>query len=146
MESGLTDRISLSRTNIWRYNILTSPAVPHGHFAHPGLSDGGTGYCVLGWFLYNVPRSGLQTPLIATGFVSPGAGSPFAPLAHLAALCRDTENSDVQWNHSRVPFRGNPKTPGQDLIQGEGALLGCYNLFVCGLSWTACSLGSTEKL
>lgn len=65
--------------------------MPHGHFAHPGLSDGGTWYCVLGWFLYNVPRPGLQTPLIATGFVSPGAGSPFAPLAHLAALCRDTE-------------------------------------------------------
>lgn len=70
---------------------LTSPAVSHGHFAHPRLSNGGTGYCVLGWFLYNVPRPGLQTPLIATGFVSPGAGSPFAPLAHLTALCSDTE-------------------------------------------------------
>lgn len=74
------------------YYTLTSPAVPHGHFAHPGLSNGGTGYCVLGWFLYNVPRSGLQTPLIATGFVSPSAGSPFTPLAHLAALCRDMQN------------------------------------------------------
>lgn len=60
--------------------------MPQGHFAHPGLSNGGTGYCVLGRFLYNVPRPGLQTPLIATGFVSPGAGSPLAPLAHLAAL------------------------------------------------------------
>lgn len=64
----------------------TSPAVPHGHFAHPGLGNGGTWYRVLGWFLYNVPCPRLQTPLIATGFVSPGAGSPFAPLAHLAAL------------------------------------------------------------
>lgn len=60
--------------------------MPHGHFAHPGLGDGRTGYRVLGRFLYNVPRPGLQTPLIATGFVSPGAGSPFAPLAHLTAL------------------------------------------------------------
>lgn len=86
--------ISLTHINIQLNNILTSPAVPHGHFAHPGLSDGGTRYCVLGWFLYNVPRPGLQTPLIATGFVSPGAGSPFAPLAHLTALCRDTQE---QW-------------------------------------------------
>lgn len=76
---------------MWLHNILTSPAVPHGHFAHPGLSNGGTGYCVLGWFLYNVSRSCLQAPLVATGFVSPGAGSPFAPLAHLAALCTGTQ-------------------------------------------------------
>lgn len=69
------------------YTILTSPAVSHGHFAHPGLSNGGTRYCVLGRFLDDVPRSGLQTPLIATGFVSPGAGSPLTPLPHLAALC-----------------------------------------------------------
>lgn len=66
---------------------LTSPAVSHGHFAHPGLSNGGTRYCVLGWFLNNMPCSGLQTPLIATGFVSPGAGSPLTPLADLATLC-----------------------------------------------------------
>jgi len=91
------DVVSLTHTHthtysICLYDILTSPAVPHGHFAHPGLGDGGTGYCVLGRFLYNVPRPGLQTPLVATGFVSPGAGSPFAPLAHLAALCRgDTQ-------------------------------------------------------
>lgn len=96
MDGAGTDwqTMSLTHINIWLNNILTSPAVPHGHFAHPGLSDGGTGYCVLGWFLYNVPRPGLQTPLIATGFVSPGAGSPFAPLAHLTALCRDTQK---QW-------------------------------------------------
>lgn len=91
---GRTDRISLSRTAIWLLDVLTSPAVPHGHFAHPGLGDGGTGYRVLGWFLNNVPRPGLQTPLIAAGFVSPGAGSPFAPLAHLAALCRKHRSSD----------------------------------------------------
>lgn len=91
MELGLTDRRSLTHISVWLCTILTSPAVPHGHFAHPGLSDGGTGYCVLGWFLYNVPRPGLQTPLVATGFVSPGAGSPFAPLAHLTALCSDTQ-------------------------------------------------------
>lgn len=64
----------------------SSPAVPHGHFAHPGLSNSGTGYCVFGWFLYNVPRPGFQTPLITTGFVSSSAGSPFTPLAHFAAL------------------------------------------------------------
>lgn len=70
--------------------MFTSPAVPHGHFAHPGLSDGGTGYCVFGWFLYDVPCPGLETPLKATGFVSPGAGAPFAPLAHLTTLCGET--------------------------------------------------------
>lgn len=84
------DGIFLTHIDIWPYNILTSPAVPNGHFAHPRLSNGRTGYCVLGWFLYNVPCPGLETPLVATGFVSPVAGSPLAPLAHLTALCRDT--------------------------------------------------------
>lgn len=87
-------RISLTHTltlNVWLHKILTSPAVPHGHFAHPGLGNGGTGYCVLGWFLYDVSCPGFQTPLITTGFVSPGAGSPVAPLAHLTTLCRDTQ-------------------------------------------------------
>lgn len=91
MGSDVSDRLfDGTHFNIRLHNIPTSPAVPHGHFAHPGLSNGGTWYRVLGWFLYNVPCPRLQTPLIATGFVSPGAGSPFAPLAHLAALCRDT--------------------------------------------------------
>lgn len=75
---------------------LTSPAMPHGHFAHPGFGDGGTGYCVLGWFLYNVPCSGLQTPLIATGFVSSGAGSPLTPLTHLAALWKHSDHRRVR--------------------------------------------------
>lgn len=69
--------------------------MPHGHFAHPGLSDGGTGYRVLGWFLYNVPCSCLQTPLITTGFVSSGTGSPFAPLAYFTAL--STLHGVFQW-------------------------------------------------
>ena len=66
---------------------LTSPAVPNGHFASLGLGDGGTGYRVLGRLLHDVPRPRLQTPLEAAGFVSPGAGPPLAPLAHLAAFC-----------------------------------------------------------
>lgn len=60
--------------------------MPHGHFAHPGFSDGGAGYCVLRRFLYNVPCPRLQAPLIAAGFVPPGARSPLAPLADLTAL------------------------------------------------------------
>lgn len=80
---------------------LTSPAMPHGHFAHPGLGDGGTRDCVLGWFLYNVPGSGLQTPLIAAGFVSSGAGSPVAPLPHLAALCQGTFRPQTSESNSR---------------------------------------------
>lgn len=87
MKGSMTERFN----HTLQQNVLTSPAVSHGHFTHSGLSDGWTGYCVLGWFLYNVPRSGLQTPLIATGFVSPGAGSPFAPLTHLTALCTGTQ-------------------------------------------------------
>lgn len=76
----------MEQTDVGPCDILTSRTMPHGHFAHPGLGDGGTGYRVLGWLLYDVPRPGLQTPLVAAGFVSPGAGSPFAPLAHLTAL------------------------------------------------------------
>ena len=60
--------------------------MPHGHFAPPGLGDGGAGYRVLGRLLDDVPRARLQAPLEAAGFVSPGAGAPLAPLAHLTAL------------------------------------------------------------
>lgn len=64
----------------------SSSAVPHGHLAHAGLGDGGAGYRVFGRFLHDVPCPRLQAPLVAAGFVSPGARSPLAPLAHLAAL------------------------------------------------------------
>lgn len=119
--------------NIWLHHILTSPAVPHGHFAHPGLSNGGTGYCVLGWFLYNVPCPGLQTPLVATGFVSPGAGSPFAPLAHLAALCRDTNKRGCWAKPQQSAY-----VVATQRSSCNGALLGCCNLVVCGPHSSAC--------
>lgn len=122
IKSGLTDRkpFSYTKSNTWLYNFLTVPAVPLGHFAHPGLGDGGTGYCVLGWFLYNVPRSGLQTPLKATGFVSPGAGSPFAPLTHFAALCRERQKK-VMCRETTTLLGVNTDTPGSRLMQAEGA-------------------------
>lgn len=122
IKSGLTDRkpFSYTKNNTWLHNFLTVPAVPLGHFAHPGLGDGGTGYCVLGWFLYNVPRSGLQTPLKATGFVSPGAGSPFAPLTHLAALCRERQKK-VMCSETTALLGVNTDTPGSRLMQAEGA-------------------------
>lgn len=122
IKSGLTDRkpFSYTKSNTWLCNFLTIPAVPLGHFAHPGLGDGGTGYCVLGWFLYNVPRSGLQTPLKATGFVSPGAGSPFAPLTHLAALCRERQKK-VMCRETTALLGVNTDTLGSRLMQAEGA-------------------------
>lgn len=122
IKSGLTDRkpFSYTKSNTWLCNFLTVPAVPLGHFAHPGLGDGGTGYCVLGWFLYNVPRSSLQTPLKATGFVSPGAGSPFAPLTHLAALCRERQKK-VMCRETTALLGVNTDTPGSRLMQAEGA-------------------------
>lgn len=60
--------------------------MPGGHFAPPGLGDSWTGYCVLGRLFHDLPRPRLQTPLEAAGLVSPGAGPPLAPLAHLATL------------------------------------------------------------
>lgn len=99
---------SSSCIHIWPKNILTSTAVPRGHFAPPGLSDGGTGYCVLGWFLYDVPCPGLQTPFITTGFVSLSAGSPFAPLAHFTAFYRDTRDQGYEVKtESSVTQRSN---------------------------------------
>lgn len=73
-------------------NTLTSPAMSHSHFASPGLCDGWTWYCVLWWFLHNMPCSGFQTPLETTGFVSSGAGPPLTPLAHLTTLYWVKEN------------------------------------------------------
>lgn len=82
--------------------------MPRGHFAHPGLSDGWTGYCVLGWFLYDVPGPGLQTPFITARFVSPGAGSPFAPLAYFAALCTHIRDQGI-CNENRVKCNSKVK-------------------------------------
>lgn len=68
---------------------FTFSAVSHGHFASPRLSNCWTWYCVPWWFFHDMPCAGLQSPLKATAFVSSGACSPLAPLAHLTALCRN---------------------------------------------------------
>lgn len=69
--------------------------MPHGHFASAGLSNSGAGYGVLGRLLDDVPRTGLQAPLEATGLVAARACAPITPLTDLTSL--STLHGVLQW-------------------------------------------------
>lgn len=68
---------------------------PHGHLTSPGLSNGGTWYCVFCWLFNNLPCSGFQTPFKSTRAVISATSSPFTPMANFTSF--HTFHGFIQW-------------------------------------------------